>query len=60
MYIDLEDTTLNYGIHGSGKTAKAALADFKTSYTEMKAFYQEVRKKFVEPEFSYRFLFILL
>ena len=55
VYVDLKDTTLNYGIHGSGKTAKEALEDFKTSYTEMKAFYKEMDKKFVEAEFSYHY-----
>lgn len=55
VYVDLEDKTLNYGIHGSGKTANEALDDFKASYTEMKAFYKEAGKKFVEAEFSYHY-----
>lgn len=53
VYIDLEDNTLNYGIHGEGKSAKEALEDFKASYQQMKAFYNELGKKFVETEFNY-------
>ena len=34
VYVNLKDKTLNYGIYGSGKTAKEALDDFKTSYID--------------------------
>lgn len=55
VYVDLEDTTLNYGIHGNGKTAKEAIDDFNASYKEMKAFYKEQKKKFVEAQFEFRY-----
>lgn len=55
VYIDLEDTTLNYGIHGTGKTSKEALNDFNTSYKEMKAFYKEKGRDFVEADFSFQY-----
>ncbi|MDR0371090.1 MAG: hypothetical protein LBH80_04475 [Prevotellaceae bacterium] len=32
VYIDLDDKTLNYGIHGTGNTAKEAVADFNSAY----------------------------
>lgn len=55
VYIDLEDTTLNYGIHGTGKTSKEALNDFNTSYKEMKAFYKEKGRDFIEADFSFQY-----
>lgn len=55
VYVDLENNTLNYGIHGDGKTAKEAMDDFKASYAEMKAFYKESEKAFVEAEFIYQY-----
>lgn len=53
VYVDLEDNTLNYGIHGDGKTVAEAIEDFKSSYDEMKSFYAEEGKKFVEAEFVF-------
>jgi hypothetical protein len=53
VYVDLEDKTLNYGIHGDGRSAQEAVEDFKSSYNEMKTFYKELGKKFVETEFNY-------
>ncbi|MHC5310290.1 helix-turn-helix domain-containing protein [Myroides sp. LJL116] len=52
VYVDLEDKTLNYGIHGEGYTVNEAVNDFKKSYEEMKAFYQKKEKEFVEANFS--------
>ena len=34
VYIDLDDNTLNYGIHGEGETVEEALTDFKASYAD--------------------------
>ena len=53
VYVDLENKTLNYGIHGDGNTAKEAIEDFITSYNEMKAFHLQKGKYFVEAEFNY-------
>ena len=53
VYIDLEINTLNYGIHGNGKTAKEAVADFISGYEAMKEFHNQKGKKFVEAKFEY-------
>lgn len=55
VYVDLEDTTLNYGIHGTGDTVKEAVDDFVSAYKAMKAFHQQQGKKFVEAEFEYHY-----
>ncbi len=55
VYIDLEDKTLNYGIHGDGATVKEAIDDFKISYKEMKAFYKSKNRDFVEAEFTFHY-----
>lgn len=53
VYVDLENNTLNYGIHGTGDTTKAAVEDFYSSYEEMKEFYSQKGKEFVEAKFEY-------
>ncbi len=53
VYLDLEDTILNYGIHGNGKTAKEAVDDFNSAYEAMKVFYKSKGKHFVEAEFEF-------
>jgi predicted RNase H-like HicB family nuclease len=53
VYIDLDDTTLNYGIIGDGKTVTEAIEDFKASYLEMKEFHLSENKPFVEAEFEF-------
>ncbi|MFC2467438.1 MAG: DNA-binding protein, partial [Capnocytophaga endodontalis] len=53
VYIDLDDKTLNYGIHGEGETVEEALTDFKASYADMKALYKEEGKPFVEATFEF-------
>lgn len=55
VYVDLEDTTLNYGIHGEGKTAKEAIDDFMASYEDMKAIYKEEGEEFVEAYFEFHY-----
>lgn len=52
VYVDLENNTLNYGIHGSGKTAKEALDDFNSGYEAMKEYHNQKGKKFVEAKFE--------
>ena len=53
VYVDLEDKTLNYGIHGTGKTAKEAVNDFMSAYETMKALHQQKKKEFVEAHFEF-------
>ncbi len=53
VYVDLEDNTLNYGIHGDGKTVDEAIEDFNTSYDDMKSYLTQKGKKFVEAEFDF-------
>lgn len=51
VYVDLEDKTLNYGIHGEGNTVKEAVDDFKKSYEEIKDFHKKKGKEFIEADF---------
>ena len=55
VYVDLEDNTLNYGIHGTGDTVKEAIEDFVSAYKAMKEFYLQKGKEFVEAEFEYHY-----
>jgi len=55
VYVDLEDNTLNYGIHGTGDTVKEAIEDFKVAYVDMRSVYEELGKNFVEAEFEYHY-----
>jgi predicted RNase H-like HicB family nuclease len=54
VYVDLEDNTLNYGIHGVGNTVNEAIDDFNASYCEMKEVYKEEGMSFVEAEFDFK------
>ena len=55
VYIDHNENSLTYGIHGTGDTAKEAIDDFKNSYYEMKEFYREIEKEFTDAEFNYQY-----
>jgi len=55
VYVDLEDNTLNYGIHGNGNTVKEAMDDFISAYEAMKKFYNQENKYFIEAEFEYHY-----
>ena len=55
VYVDLKDTTLNYGIHGNGDTVQDAIEDFKSAYEAMKKLYNQKRKEFVEASFEYQY-----
>lgn len=55
VYVDLEDSTLNYGIHGNGNTVKEAVEDFNSAYGAMKEFYAKKGKPFVEAEFEFKY-----
>lgn len=56
VYVDLDDNTLNYGIHGLGKTAEEAIDDFVSAYETMKEFHQQEIKPFVEAKFEYLYV----
>jgi len=55
VYVDLNDNTLNYGIHGTGNTVKEAIDDFISAYEAMKKFYHQKGKEFTEASFSYNY-----
>ena len=55
VYVDLEDNTLNYGIHGTGETAREAVDDFMSAYEAMKVFHHRNNKKFVEAMFEFQY-----
>ena len=55
VYVDLEDNTLNYGIHGTGDTVKEAIDDFVSAYEAMKKFHHQKGKEFVEASFIYSY-----
>ncbi|MDR2232485.1 MAG: helix-turn-helix transcriptional regulator [Tannerella sp.] len=55
VYIDLNDNTLNYGIHGNGNTVKEAIDDFISAYEAMKKLHDRLNKHFVEAEFAYHY-----
>jgi len=47
------DSNLDYSCIGEGKTVDETIADFKSAYNEMKAYYAEEGKTFVEAEFEF-------
>ena len=56
MYsVYIADNPLNYGIHGTGKTAGEAIDDFRSAYTAMKAFHDSKGKKFVAADFNFSY-----
>lgn len=55
VYVDPENNTLNYGIHGDGDTVKEAIEDFNASYTGMKEFYAKKEKEFIEAQFEFSY-----
>ena len=55
VYVDLEDDTLNYGIHGNGASAKEAIDDFMSAYEAMKEFHRQKGKNFVEATFDFQY-----
>jgi hypothetical protein len=55
VYVDLEDDTLNYGIHGNGASAKEAIDDFMSAYAAMQEFHRQKGKYFVEAIFDFQY-----
>ena len=55
VYVDPENNPLNYGIHGTGKSAKGAIDDFISAYETMREFHHQKGKEFVEAEFDFQY-----
>jgi len=55
VYVDLEDDTLNYGIHGNGNSAKEAVEDFLSAYRAMKDYFAAKKEYFSEAEFEFHY-----
>lgn len=53
VYIDLNDDTLDYNIHGTGNTEQEAIDDFLTAYQAMKQFYKQKQINFTEAKFTF-------
>jgi hypothetical protein len=53
VYVDLEDTYLNYGILGDGETPELAAADFLSAYQAMKSYFDESGQPFAEAFFVF-------
>jgi len=51
IYMDADN--ISYLITGTGKTAEEAIRNFKINYEDMRHYYAEVGKAFVEVEFNY-------
>lgn len=51
----IENSTLNYRIHGTGKTIKEAIEDFNSAYESMKEFYNETKKEFIEGSLEFHY-----
>lgn len=50
-----ESEKLSIGIHGSGKTVKDAMDDFRIAYEEAKAYVESKGEEFTELEFDFVF-----
>jgi len=55
VYVDLDNNHLNYGIHGTGKSAKQAVDDFMSAYGAMKKLHSEKGKEFIEATFDFQY-----
>jgi hypothetical protein len=53
VYIDLEENLLDYGVIGSGKTAKEAINDFLCCYDDMRQSFKKDNMPFQEVEFEF-------
>ena len=55
VYIDLDDTSLNYGIYGDGATVNEAKEDFLKAYQDMKTIYENEGKEFIQAKFIFQY-----
>ena len=49
----MDDTPLDYGCIGEGKTVEETIADFQSAYDEMREHYKEEGKEFEEVELEF-------
>lgn len=49
----MDDSILDYGCIGEGKTVDGAIEDFQASYEEVKSYYASVSREFTEAEFVF-------
>lgn len=49
----MDDTPLDYGCIGEGKTVEDAIADFNAAYSEMRAYYAQTGKPFEEIHYEF-------
>lgn len=50
-----DDNHLSWGINGDGASVNDAIADFKSEYENMKAFFKEEGKPFEEVDFAFSY-----
>jgi len=50
-----KDNTLPYGVIGTGDTIASAKEDFMLAYEEIKDYFKETGKEFIEAEFVFRY-----
>jgi len=55
VYVDLDETRLNYGVIGDGNTVNEAIEDFNEGYLEMKELYEKEGMNFQEAEFEFHY-----
>ena len=55
VYVDLDETRLNYGIIGDGNTVKEAIADFYGCYEDMKKSFEKDNQFFREAVFTFHY-----
>ncbi len=49
----MDDTPLNYGIIGEGKTVVETIDDFNKSYADMRKYFESAGKEFEEIEYEF-------
>lgn len=49
----MDDTPLNYGIIGEGKTVEETIDDFNKAYAGMRSYYEEIGRDFEEIEYEF-------
>ena len=55
VYVDLNETRLNYGIIGSGNTVNEAIEDFYGCYEDMKKSFENDNQYFQEAKFEFTY-----
>jgi len=55
VYVDLDESRLNYGIIGEGNTVNEAIEDFIGCYEDMKKSFEKDNQSFQEVEFTFHY-----